>query len=81
MNVLHHKRPDALGIISSELVVRTPATLSEMIEAVRKRGLRLNEIEMAAAIGVLVDRGRAEVLPPVRQMRRNAKSPARYAAL
>jgi hypothetical protein len=77
MNMLHHKRPDALA---RELVPRTPATLSEMIEAVRQRGWGLNEIEMAAAIGTLINGGRAEVLPPVRQMRRNAKSPTRYAA-
>jgi acetolactate synthase regulatory subunit len=70
-----------MQIIADELAARTPATLSELIEAVRQRGFRLNELEMAAALGALIEQGRAEIQPPVRQMRRYAHAPAMYAAL
>jgi hypothetical protein len=80
MNSLHQPRPDVLAIVADELVAHTPATLSEMIGAVRQRGFRLNEIEMAAALSTLIARGKAEILDPPRQIRRNARSVARYAA-
>jgi acetolactate synthase regulatory subunit len=48
----------------AELAAHTPATLSEMIKAVRRRGFRLNEIEMASALGALIDHGKAEIIEP-----------------
>ena len=81
INMLTPHRAHVLPIVAEELVAHTPATLSEMIGAVRQRGFRLNEIEMAAALGDLIDNGRAEILPPLRQMRRGARADARYAAL
>jgi hypothetical protein len=60
MNTLHQTRPEALEIVVAELVARTLATLSEMIEAARRRGFRLNVIEMAAALGALIEQGKAE---------------------
>ena len=73
MNASHQTRPEALKIGLAELAAHTPATLSEMIQAVRRRGFRLNEIEMAPALGALIDRGKAEILPPPRLLRRNAR--------
>ena len=51
MNVLHKSIGAALPILVDELVAHTPATLSELVGAIRQRGFRLNEIEMAAAVG------------------------------
>ena len=54
----------------------TPAILSEMIGAFRQRGFRINEIEMAAALGALIARGKAEILPTLRHLRRGAGTTA-----
>jgi hypothetical protein len=78
MSTLHQK---ALEIVVAELVAHTPATLWEMIEAVRQRGFRLNEVEMAAALGALIEQGKAEILDPQRLIRRNARKIAGYAAV
>ena len=51
-----------------------------MIEALRERGLRLNEIEMAAALVALIELGKAEVLNSPRMVRRNARRVARCVA-
>jgi hypothetical protein len=81
MNTLHQTRPEALEIVVAEPVARTPATLSEIVEAARRRGFRLNEIETAANLGELIERGKAEILDPPRLVRRNARKVARYAAV
>lgn len=46
-----------------------------------ERGFRLNKIEMAAALGALIDSGKAEILPPPGQITRNARREGRYAAV
>jgi hypothetical protein len=81
MNMLHQTRPEAQEIVVAEPVAGTPATLSEMVEAARRRGFRLTEIEMAAALGELIKRGKAEILDPPRLVRRNARKVVRYAAV
>jgi hypothetical protein len=72
--------PHILPIVEEELVVRTPATLSELLNACVARGLRITEIEVAAALGALVDNGRAEILPALRLLRRGAGIPRDNAA-
>jgi hypothetical protein len=52
-----------------------------MVEAARRRGFRLTEIEMAAALGELIKRGNAEILDPPRLVRRNARKVVRYAGV
>ena len=70
-----------LPIVEEELVAHTPATLSELFNACRWRGLRITEIEVAGALGVLIERGKAEILPALRQLRRGGRNAPRYAAL
>ena|SRR5271166_281041 len=72
--------PHILPIVEEELVANTPTTLSEMIRALHRRGIRITEIEMAAALGALIARGKAEILPALRYLRRGARNDARYAA-
>ncbi len=77
MNALPHIIP----ILEEELAAHTPATLSELFNACLGRGLRITEIEIAGALGVLVDSGKAEIMPALRQLRRGARNDARYAAI
>jgi hypothetical protein len=54
--------------------------VSELLNACVARGLRITEIEVAGAIGALVDNGRAEILPALRLLRRGGRNAPRYGA-
>ncbi len=81
MNTLAPNTPLILPIVEEELVAHSPATLAELLRALAWRRIHVTEIEMAAALGTLIERGKARLESFHGGFAsRGARADARYAA-